>query len=361
MKIKFIAILMLFCSIGLYAQNMNITHMHDVLKEKKRKFIHLPTMKGYTTMKCDFHMHTVFSDGEVWPTIRVDEAWEQGLDVISITDHIEYTPKDKIVIGDHNTSYEIAKPHADQRGIMLVKGSEITRGMPPGHFNALFLNNSNELDTPNYMDAFGAAKKQGAFIIWNHPGWRSQQPDSCKWWDIHTELLNKGMLHAIEVFNAFDYYPVAFNWCNEKDLTYIAASDIHIAVSDYYDLDKYHRPMTLVFAKDRSEAALKEALFAGRTLAWFGHNLAGKEELLHEFFTSSIKSTLISEDKNFKYFNVVNTSDVQFTLTTPDRTVIKIAPYGESSIRIAQKNVGNLEVSNLIIRADKKLNVKFPF
>lgn len=25
-------------------------------------------LSGYKTLKCDFHMHTVFSDGRVWPT-----------------------------------------------------------------------------------------------------------------------------------------------------------------------------------------------------------------------------------------------------------------------------------------------------
>ncbi len=29
---------------------------------------------GYEVLKCDFHTHTMFSDGEVWPTVRVEEA-----------------------------------------------------------------------------------------------------------------------------------------------------------------------------------------------------------------------------------------------------------------------------------------------
>ncbi len=30
-----------------------------------------PNILGYKTLKCDFHQHTVFSDGDVWPSIRV--------------------------------------------------------------------------------------------------------------------------------------------------------------------------------------------------------------------------------------------------------------------------------------------------
>ena len=30
-----------------------------------RKEIRIPDLNGYLTLKCDFHMHTVFSDGDV--------------------------------------------------------------------------------------------------------------------------------------------------------------------------------------------------------------------------------------------------------------------------------------------------------
>jgi hypothetical protein len=52
----------------------------------------VPDLPGYQTLKCDFHMHTVFSDGQVWPPLRVMEAWRDGLDCIAITDHIDYQP-----------------------------------------------------------------------------------------------------------------------------------------------------------------------------------------------------------------------------------------------------------------------------
>ena len=49
-----------------------------------------PDLPGLVTLRCDFHLHTVFSDGDVWPTVRVEEAWRDGLDAIALTDHIEY-------------------------------------------------------------------------------------------------------------------------------------------------------------------------------------------------------------------------------------------------------------------------------
>ena len=104
-----------------------------------RSEVHFPDIPGYVTLKCDFHMHTVFSDGQVWPTVRVEEAWRQGLDAIAITDHIEYKPYKDDVSTNYSRSYELAKASAESLNLILIKAAEITRGEPPGHLNALFL------------------------------------------------------------------------------------------------------------------------------------------------------------------------------------------------------------------------------
>ncbi len=88
----------------------------DLGKSDIREVIHIPDIRGYKTLKCDFHVHTVFSDGKVWPDVRVNEAWQQGYDAIAITDHIEYRPFKDVVLGDFNESYKIAKKRADQIG-----------------------------------------------------------------------------------------------------------------------------------------------------------------------------------------------------------------------------------------------------
>jgi hypothetical protein len=78
------------------------------------------------TLKCDLHTHIVFSDGLVWPTVRVEEAWREGLDAISITDHIKYQPHKHNIPTNFNRSYEIALAPAGERDILLIKGTEIT-------------------------------------------------------------------------------------------------------------------------------------------------------------------------------------------------------------------------------------------
>ena len=99
-------------------------------------------------MKCDFHIHTVFSDGLVWPTVRVDEAYREGLDAIALTEHLEYRPHRQDIIASHNRSYEIAEKTARNNQVILIRGSEITRPMAPGHFNAIFLNDCDALELP---------------------------------------------------------------------------------------------------------------------------------------------------------------------------------------------------------------------
>ena len=49
-----------------------------------------------------------------------------------------------------------------------------------------------------------------------------------------------------------------------------------------------HRPVTLVFAKERSELGVKEALFEGRTVAWYQNSLIGQEKYLIPLIESSL-------------------------------------------------------------------------
>ena len=275
-----------------------------------RAKINIPDLKGYVTLKCDFHIHTVFSDGNVWPTVRIDEAYREGLDVISITDHIEYLPHKDDMVASHNRSFDIAQPTAKSRGIILIKGSEITRSMPPGHHNALFLTNSDELDKPAYMDAFRAAKAQNAFIFWNHPGWLSQQPDTTLWWPEHTQLLAQGMMHGIEVVNG-EYYPEVHQWCLDKKLTMLGNSDVHAPMPNF--APGKHRTMTLVFARSATPEAIREALNERRTAVYHEEYVIGEEKYLKELFENALEWDM-KKDENVVTITVKNKSDLTFRL-----------------------------------------------
>ena len=99
---KFCFSLLLVFPILVFGQlrNADVYKLPEMGKENIRENINIPGFDGYEVLKCDFHIHTVFSDGRVWPDMRVNEAWQQGLDAIAITDHIEYRPFKDMVIGD---------------------------------------------------------------------------------------------------------------------------------------------------------------------------------------------------------------------------------------------------------------------
>jgi 3',5'-nucleoside bisphosphate phosphatase len=283
----------------------------------QKKIINLPDLPGYTTLKCDFHMHTVFSDGNVWPVYRISEAVRDGLDALAISDHLEYSPKKAYIPVDHNASWKLIESLAKENNIIPVHAAEITRDMPPGHLNALFIQDASLIAVDSVYNAIEAAVKQGGFIQWNHPGWKSQEPDGIpKIYDLHKKLLKNGWINGIEFFNEFEYYPLVLEWCKKYNLAVMANSDVHGIISETYPQPEYtHRPMTLVFAKERTSAGLKEALFAGRTLAWFKNTLAGKEELVKPFFYKCIYvgKPYFDNSRN-TYFEITNKSDIPFYL-----------------------------------------------
>ncbi len=285
----------------------------------ERTPIKIPDIMGYQTLKCDFHMHTVFSDGRVWPEIRVDEAWTEGLDAIAITDHIEYQRHKDYVVTNHNSSYEIAKPAADRTNILLVKGSEVTRSMPPGHLNAIFLTNSAPLAGKDWREALQIAHDQGGFVFWNHPCWKAQQPDGIgRWYEEHSEIFDKGILQGVEVVNSGNYCPEAHKWAVEKNMTLLATSDIHPPIHSAYDIaGGEHRPYTLVFVKERTVEGLKEALEDRRTALVNGDVVIGRQDFLTEIFNESIEIvypdiTVIGDGSTL--VQIRNKSDIDFHL-----------------------------------------------
>ena len=315
MKKILVILLLIGVQTSIFAQDYNVVKEKDALRKLYRKEIRIPNIGDYETLKCDFHIHTIFSDGSVWPTIRVQEAYYEGLDAIAITDHIENQPSKKHIGGDQNSAYEIAKPEAENLNLLLVKAGEITRGMPPGHLNALFVADVAALETEKYMDAIKEANNQGAFVMWNHPGWQAMQPDTCKWWDIHEEIYKRGWLHGIEVYNWDEWYPISFDWCINKNLSFIANSDIHIVASHRFNYERYKRPMTLVFAEIRNLDGLKDAMFEKRTVAFFANQLAGPENLLKQLFEASIKiKKPFKTEKEIAFFEISNPTDLTFIL-----------------------------------------------
>lgn len=263
---------------------------HDHRLDRKLTF---PNIPGFHTMKCDLHMHTVFSDGTVWPTIRVQEALADGLDAISLTEHLEYQPhKADIPHPDRNRSYQLALDEAKNKNLLIINGSEITRRMPPGHSNAIFITDANKLLIADSMEVFREAKRQGAFVFWNHPNWTSQKKSGiAALTDMHKKLISEKLLDGIEVVNEHTYSDEALQIALDNNLTIMGTSDIHDLIDWEFKLASGgHRPVTLIFATEKTEAGIKNALQNRRTVVFFKDQLIGRQEFLEPLVQTILKT-----------------------------------------------------------------------
>jgi predicted metal-dependent phosphoesterase TrpH len=273
---------------------LNVVSAQNETTTENSRAIEFPDIPGYVTLKCDLHMHTVLSDGDVWPNIRVQEAIKDGLDVISITDHIEYQPHQKeIPHPDHNLSYELALKAAKGSDLLVIPGTEITRSMPPGHFNAIFVKDVNKLNQKDVVEVFREAKNQGAFVFWNHPHWTAQKPDGvASLTEMHHQLLEEGLFSGIEIYNDDTYSDEALEIAQKYNLAVLGNSDLHGLVDWSYEVPEGgHRPVTLVFAEEKTEAAMQKAMEQRRTAVWFKNTLVGDQEFLAPLVEASLEIT----------------------------------------------------------------------
>jgi len=366
--------LLLFCCSSLltYAQVDNgVFRMNELRNPKKRQVIQIPDVNGFQTLKCDLHTHTVFSDGHVWPNVRVQEAWQEGLDVLAITDHIEYTPHSEDVKVGHNRAWELAQNAAAENNLVFIKGTEITRNTPPGHFNAIFIGDASEYIEDRAgekdKDAVMKAVEQDAFIFWNHPGWQVNNIEgSYEWLGFIDELKKEGNLHGIEVINGFGMHLKALDWAVDHDLTVLGTSDIHNLVKHDYDLGEFvHRSMTLVFAAERTPESVREALEAGRTVAWASKYLAGKEEHVRDLFHACVEmGPAFHKRGDRNYYEIKNNSDLYFEmeLNSGDGTgKVTLFPRSAQVITApADQQSLFYEVVTAFVRSNEHLVVELP-
>ena len=279
-----------------YQDSKNCDMLRHVAQQDRlrREFV-LPEVNGYKVLKADLHTHTIYSDGQVTPDFRVEEAWLDGLDVLAIADHVEYrkweqnyidwmkgyVKKDAKAVNnrlvrnditkegiqvDLNLPYRLAEPVAKNYGITLIPAVEITRDMVTcGHFNALFITDANSVFDNDPAQSMRNARAQGALIMENHPGWTRKNLEMN---DFEKKVFAEKLIDGIEIMNGPEFYPCVATRAVEQGLFMAANTDIHNATASVYGINGQQRDMTLILARDNSPEAIKEALLAHRTLAY---------------------------------------------------------------------------------------------
>ena len=340
--------------------------------------IHFPDIAGYKTLVLDLHTHSVFSDGHVWPTIRVAEAERDGLDGIAITEHLEWQPHlFDIPHPDRNRSFDLASGAAEKLDLLIIRGIEITRNDQAGHMNEVFVKDANALVRqraaatylPQHQFAseaqaieFAKAASMGAFseahrveidgvAVWapftdkgayltlaayelattqpavevlelaNGQGaftfWnhpRFATPDAALG-AFHQEHIEAGRLHGVEIANGRRFYENALRLALKHNLTLIGTSDVHNLIDwDYQPEAGGHRPVTLAFAAEKSNEGAKEASFSRRTVVWWQNTLIGRPPELNALLQASLKAKNLVWKGNTLQLTLVNDSDATFQL-----------------------------------------------
>ena len=343
--------------VSLFSLNIYMHGSVNSFKSGQDRSIEFPDIENYLTITSDLHTHSVFSDGHVWPNIRVAEEMKDKLDAIAITEHLEYQPHIRYIPNkNRNIAFLEAKKAAEESDLIVIAGSEITREMPPGHLNAVFIKDANTLfnidesllpearrrmsEAVNIEDlsdeelevadqyalgnlyspfeALEEAKRQGAFIFWNHPMWGSQANDGVsRLTEMHKQMIAKDLIHGIEVVNTNEYSEEALQIALDNNLAIIGTSDVHELIEWDYDSSKNeHRPVTLILSEERNQNSIKEALLDRRTIVFYKNKLIGKEENLVPLLDSILgfKSLGYRGDTSILRVEISNNSSSDMTL-----------------------------------------------
>ena len=360
------------------ANNPEMVHPSDA-RDVHRKEIVIPQVNGFNVYKADLHTHTVYSDGQVLPKYRIREAWQDGLDIIAVTDHVEYRPveedmvkyldkytdkktkeavnhriisqaatKDGIMV-DLNTAVKLSQKLGKSYGLTIIPGLEITRDANEiGHFNALFTTDNNLIYDPDPYQAILNAKAQNAIIQHNHPGWKRKTLAYSEW---QKRVYGEGLVDGVEVVNGEEIYPGIVDRCVKDGMYITANTDIHATTAADYRVYGNDRPMTLVFAKDKSLASVREALEAQRTLALAFNNVWGADQLLKDLFLACVKVELLAGRK----YVLTNLSSIPFVLQQdganrvhldPSTSIFMSVPKDGNALKFAVVNMWNGAESN---------------
>ena len=358
------------------------------------RVIEFPDVAGRLTLVVDLHTHSVFSDGHVWPNVRVAEAIRDGLDAMAVTEHLEWQPHlEDIPHPDRNRSYQEALASLPEGAeLIVIADSEITRSAPHGHMNAVFISDANTLfrvDAPpepftarDYFrvagehpaqSAIDEANRQGAFVFWNH-SWSDFDDRRTVITDFHGDNAAAGKLHGIEVANGRTYSEESFRIALEHDLTLVGVSDVHNLIDwDYEPHNGGHRPVNLVFALEKSAESIRQALFEGRTAVWWKNLLIARERDMAPLLAASLTAESPGYDGDMRVLEVVlsNHSDAAFGLRnltdwSLERSydLILVPPHGETTLRlrtgeVLDEVVVELEVLNALIDPDTHPVVRF--
>ncbi|MBE6211894.1 MAG: histidinol-phosphatase [Rikenellaceae bacterium] len=340
-----------------------------VQNAQRRTEIILPQVNGLNVYKADLHTHSIYSDAELTPEERVKEAWFDGLDIFAMTDHVEYrrhepnmlkflkgytggevkkavnsnvirkAATEQGILADLNLPTKLAQKAAKAYGdaLLIIPACEITREPKTiGHFNALFTTDNNAIYDTDPLQSLRNAKKQGALITQNHPGWSRK---TCDITEFEQKAFDEKLIDGVEIMNGYWFYPKAMQRCVDWNLYMLGCTDIHNR-TNHYRQNGYFRTMTLIFAKENTSKAIRKALEKGHTLAYSAGNIAGDAKLLQDFFKASVSYKFLSRGKKgAATYALTNTTSLDYKIRVGKR-VYELPAFQTITISVSKNKDG---------------------
>ena len=358
-----------FCLVDATAQKKipeTVTFLHNA---SRRTEIILPQVNGLNVYKADLHTHSIYSDANLTPEQRVKEAWLDGLDVFSMTDHLEYRRHEGTMLkflkgytggeakkavnsniirkpaneegikADLNIPTKLAQQAAKAYGdaLLVIPGCEITREPKKiGHYNALFTTDNNAIYDVDPLQALRNAKKQGALITHNHPGWSRK---SCDMTEFEVQAYGEGLIDGVEIMNGFWFYPKTMRRCVDNNLYMLGCTDIHAQTAGFRQ-NGIFRTMTLIFAKENTLKSIRKALEKRMTLAYSAGNIAGDAKLLQDFFKASVSCKFLARGKkDAAVYALTNNTSIGYKLRIGNKT-FELPAFETTTINVGKDKSG---------------------
>lgn len=231
-----------------------------------------PDLYERNVKKCDFHIHTNFSDGTESPERTAANYRKKGFDIISITDHNIY-----------NASAEVAKKLDFMHNFRLIPGEEVHNGYARQlhivnvgskySVNDIFLDEPERVkaevealkgavEVPEGVDereylyrvwTYREIKKSGGYAIYPHPFWTWKEHYHVET-DMSEAVMKNGLCDAFELLGGCSVkennLQIALYYSLQKDglkMPIVGSSDSHTTMpgAQWFDEDS-----TVLFEKD---------------------------------------------------------------------------------------------------------------
>jgi|TARA_B100000315_G_scaffold247101_1_gene275347 hypothetical protein len=225
------------------------------------------------------------------------------------------------------------------------------------------------------LSAVQNANAQGAFVFWNHAWWSDRTLNArTELTDFQRDNIEQGLLHGIEIANGGTYSEESFQIALDHDLALIGVSDVHNLIDwDYKPHEGGHRPVTLVFAKEKTGAAIRQALFERRTVVWFKNLLIGRANVLTPLLNASLtlESAAYLGESEVVRISLSNRSDAELQLLntteytfTGQADLLVVAAHDPLAFNVrraekSQELTLKFEVRNALIAPGRHASVQF--